>query len=106
MDRFKCRNRFKVRFQFAKLCGNPLSTCKEYRMTAISGSAAAVTGAASGIGRALALELATRGCDLALADRDEAGLLEVAAAIGKAGGRKVTTHRVDVGDAAQIAEFS
>ena len=43
-------------------------------MTAISGSAAAVTGAASGIGRALALELAARGCDLALADRDEAGL--------------------------------
>ena len=43
-------------------------------MTAITGTAAAVTGAASGIGRALALELAARGCDLALADRDEAGL--------------------------------
>ncbi len=39
-----------------------------------SGSAVAVTGAASGIGRALALELAARGADLALADRDEAGL--------------------------------
>ena len=37
-------------------------------MTAISGSAAAVTGAASGIGRALAHELALRGCDLAIAD--------------------------------------
>jgi short-subunit dehydrogenase len=36
-------------------------------MTAIRGSAAAVTGAASGIGRALALELAARGCDVALA---------------------------------------
>ena len=53
-------------------------------MTAISGSAAAVTGAASGIGRALALELAARGCDLALADRDEAGLQQLAAEIGKA----------------------
>ena len=52
-------------------------------MTAISGSAAAVTGAASGIGRALALELAARGCDLALADRDEAGLQQVAAEIAK-----------------------
>ena len=67
-------------------------------MTAISGSAAAVTGAASGIGRALALELAARGCDLALADRDEAGLQQVAAEIGKIPGRKVTTHRVDVGE--------
>jgi NADP-dependent 3-hydroxy acid dehydrogenase YdfG len=75
-------------------------------MTAISGSAAAVTGAASGIGRALALELAARGCDLALADRDEAGLQQVAAEIGKAGTRKVSTHRVDVGEPAQIQEFA
>src|SRR5829696_1876552 len=75
-------------------------------MTAINGSAAAVTGAASGIGRALALELAARGCDLALADRDEAGLLEVAAEIARTHPRKVSTHRVDVGEPAQIAEFA
>jgi short-subunit dehydrogenase len=75
-------------------------------MTAISGSAAAVTGAASGIGRALALELAARGADLALADRDEAGLAAVAAEIAQAGARKVTVHRVDVGDADQIAGFA
>src|SRR5690349_17290827 len=48
-------------------------------MTAIRGAVVAVTGAASGIGRALALELAARGADLALADRDEAGLASVAA---------------------------
>jgi short-subunit dehydrogenase len=75
-------------------------------MTAISGSAAAVTGAASGIGRALALELAARGCDLALADRDEAGLQSVAAEIGKAGQRKVTVHPVDVGVPSQIEAFA
>jgi short-subunit dehydrogenase len=75
-------------------------------MTAINGSAAAVTGAASGIGRALALELAARGCDLALADRDEAGLQQVAAEISKTSGRKVTTHRVDVGEPARIQEFA
>jgi NAD(P)-dependent dehydrogenase (short-subunit alcohol dehydrogenase family) len=63
-------------------------------MTAIAGAAAAVTGAASGIGRALALELAARGCDLALADRDEAGLQAVAAEIGGKHPRKVTLHRV------------
>jgi short-subunit dehydrogenase len=75
-------------------------------MTAISGSAAAVTGAASGIGRALALELAARGCDLALADRDEAGMLEVAAEIGRSSKRKVSTHCVDIGEPAQIQDFA
>ena len=75
-------------------------------MTAINGSAAAVTGAASGIGRALALELAARGCDLALADRDEAGLQAVAAEIAKTLKRKVSTHRLDVGEPDQIAEFA
>jgi short-subunit dehydrogenase len=74
-------------------------------MTAINGSAAAVTGAASGIGRALAIELAARGCDLAIADRDEAGLAAVAAELGKSG-RKVTTHRVDVSEPMQIQEFA
>jgi short-subunit dehydrogenase len=75
-------------------------------MTAILGAAAAVTGAASGIGRALALELAARGCDLALADRDEAGLQAVAAEIAKADARKVTVHRVDVGEPAEIEAFA
>ncbi|WP_050426034.1 SDR family NAD(P)-dependent oxidoreductase [Bradyrhizobium tropiciagri] len=81
-------------------------------MTAISGSAAAVTGAASGIGHALALELALRGCDLAIADRDEGGLQATAAEIAKAieiakaSQRKVTIHRVDVSEPAQITAFA
>src|SRR5579872_652526 len=74
-------------------------------MTAIPGSAAAVTGAASGIGKALALELVARGCNLALADRDEAGLAAVAAEIGGKPGI-VTTHRVDVSEPAQIDSFA
>ncbi|HEY5129270.1 MAG TPA: SDR family oxidoreductase, partial [Bradyrhizobium sp.] len=74
-------------------------------MTAIKG-AAAVTGAASGIGRALALELAARGCDLALADRDEAGLQAVAAEIAKGHPRKVSVHRVDVAEPDEIAAFA
>jgi short-subunit dehydrogenase len=78
-------------------------------MTAISRSAVAITGAASGIGRALVLELAARGCDLALADRDEAGLQTLAAEIGTrqtSTGQKVSVHRVDVGEPAQIDEFA
>jgi short-subunit dehydrogenase len=73
-------------------------------MTVIRGAAAAITGAASGIGRALAIELAARGCDLALADRDEAGLQTLAAEIG--GRQKVSIHRVDVGEPTQIADFA
>jgi short-subunit dehydrogenase len=75
-------------------------------MTTIRGTAAAITGAASGIGRALALELAARGCDLALADRDEAGLAAVAAEIAQANSRKVTIHRVDVAEPSQIEDFA
>src|SRR5215469_9967918 len=75
-----------------------------YDMTVIRGAAAAVTGAAGGIGRALALEFAARGADLALADRDEAGLASVAAEIG--GKQKVTTHRIDVGEPTDIRAFA
>jgi short-subunit dehydrogenase len=75
-------------------------------MTAIRGAAAAVTGAASGIGRALALELAARGCDLALADRDDAGLATLAAEIARAHPQKITVRRVDVGEPQQIQDFA
>ena len=51
-------------------------------MGPLSGKVIAVTGAASGIGRALALGLARRGSSLALADRDAAGLAETAALLG------------------------
>jgi NAD(P)-dependent dehydrogenase (short-subunit alcohol dehydrogenase family) len=72
----------------------------------LQGSAAAVTGAASGIGRALALECAARGCDLALADVDEPGLESVSKQIAALHDRRVTTQRVDVGDPKQIENFA
>jgi short-subunit dehydrogenase len=75
-------------------------------MTAISGSAAAITGAASGIGRALALELAARGCDVAVADLDEAGLASVADEIRRTHQRKVSVHRLDVASPEQIEAFA
>jgi short-subunit dehydrogenase len=70
------------------------------------GSAAAITGAASGIGRALALELAARGCDVALADLDHTGLESVAKEITAAHPRRVTVRIVDVADAEQIQGFA
>ena len=70
-------------------------------MTAFPGRVAAITGAGSGIGRALARDLAGRGAHLALSDVDEAGLAETAAACaGK--GVEVSTTRVDVADHAAV----
>lgn len=75
-------------------------------MTKVTGAAAAVTGAASGIGRALALRLAALGCDLALADRDESGLASLVDAIRAASPVKVTTTPLDVSDRQAVARFT
>lgn len=56
---------------------------------------AVITGAAGGIGAALALQLAARGCHLALADINAAGLEEVAAQ-ARASGVTVTTQMLDM----------
>jgi NAD(P)-dependent dehydrogenase (short-subunit alcohol dehydrogenase family) len=58
---------------------------------------AAITGAASGIGRALAKELAARGAHLALSDVQEDALAETAAQCERLGAR-VTTRILDVTD--------
>jgi NAD(P)-dependent dehydrogenase (short-subunit alcohol dehydrogenase family) len=63
-----------------------------------------VTGAGSGIGRALAQQLAAEGSALALADLDESGLTETAASLrGKA---KVIAHVLDVSDEGAIRDFA
>ena len=69
----------------------------------MSGRTAVVTGAASGIGRAIAISLARRGCDLALADVDETGMATTAEMLAK--GSRVTRHRLDVSDASAVAAF-
>ena len=54
-------------------------------MKKLKGAVAVVTGAGSGIGRATSLELARRGCDLALVDISEGGALETAAMVREFG---------------------
>jgi short-subunit dehydrogenase len=66
-------------------------------MKSFKNKVAAITGAASGIGRALAVELAKRHCNLALSDVDEQGLAETAKQ-ASALGVKVTTAKVNVAD--------
>lgn len=61
------------------------------------GRVAAVTGAGSGIGRALAVELARRGTHVAVCDVDDAGLAETVA-LCEGHGVKVTSAHVDVAD--------
>jgi NAD(P)-dependent dehydrogenase (short-subunit alcohol dehydrogenase family) len=66
---------------------------------------AAVTGAASGIGRALAVELARRGAHVALADVDDDGLADTVARC-EGHGVKVTAARVDVADRAAVFDWA
>jgi NAD(P)-dependent dehydrogenase (short-subunit alcohol dehydrogenase family) len=71
-------------------------------MTDLAGRVVALTGAGSGIGRALARLLAAKGVRLALADRDAAGLAETRALLGNA---PATTTVLDVTDTAALTAW-
>ena len=65
-----------------------------------------VTGAASGIGRALAVDLARRGALLAISDVDERGLAETVDLVKAAGAREVRSDRLDVADRAAMTAYA
>jgi NADP-dependent 3-hydroxy acid dehydrogenase YdfG len=71
-------------------------------MKQIEGRVAVVTGAGSGIGQAVSVELARQGANIALVDIDEARLAEVKTAI-EALGRNASLHVVDVSSKEQMA---
>ena len=68
----------------------------------LKGRVAIVTGAGSGIGRGISLALARRGCHLALADIDGAGMAETALQAAALGVR-TSRHAIDVADRAAVA---
>src|SRR5262245_20508882 len=70
----------------------------------LEGRTAVITGAAGGIGRAIATSLARRGCHLALADIDEIGMAETAKLLGEFAVR-VSCYRLDVADRSAVAAF-
>jgi short-subunit dehydrogenase len=74
-------------------------------MQSLANQVAVITGAGSGIGRALAEQLAEEGCRLALADIDAENLASVAAALRQRGAQ-LTTHTLDVADRAAVYAFA
>jgi len=71
-------------------------------VSSVSGKVAVVTGAGSGIGRAVAIELARRGARVAISDVNTAGLEATAAAIGG----DVHQQALDVGDRDAFAAYA
>ncbi len=70
-------------------------------MGTLHGKVAVVTGAGSGIGRALARELDRRGCRLALSDIDLTAVEKVAADC-----RQAVAHQLDVADRAAVLAYA
>lgn len=74
-------------------------------MRDLRGKTAVITGAGSGIGRGLAVNLADEGCSLALADVNEAGLNETLNLINNDDIR-ANAYRVDVSDRDRVYGFA
>ncbi|GGF37051.1 putative short-chain dehydrogenase/reductase [Marmoricola endophyticus] len=65
-----------------------------------------ITGAGSGIGRALALDVTRRGALLALSDVNEEGLAETVDLVKAAGAREVRSDRLDVADREAFTSYA
>lgn len=74
-------------------------------MRQFNGKVAVITGAGSGIGRALALNLAAKGVKLALSDIDTDGLAETVRQV-EALGAQVKSDRLDVAERAAVLAYA
>jgi short-subunit dehydrogenase len=72
-------------------------------MRSFNDKVAAITGAASGMGRELAIQLAGHGCHLALSDVDEPGLAQTQALAQKSNSSVlISVHKLDVAERAAV----
>lgn len=74
-------------------------------MKELNNKVAAITGAGSGIGRMLAVNLAAKGCEVAISDIDARGLEKTAEMVEKQKG-KVSIYKVDVAQRDQVEQYA
>ncbi len=75
-------------------------------ITTLTDRVLAITGAGSGIGRALAISAARRGAHVMISDLDEPGLADTVTMADGAGRADVEAQRVDVTDRAAVDEWA